>query len=253
MFTVYMATNKVNGKRYIGVTSRGLLKRKIAHFKRAQSDSACTRFHPALLKYGEDAFEWQALAEFTSKRAAYQHEYELVEVLKPEYNACRGGMMGPLEAWNRIQVICLEDGLVYKSGMDACKSYGIAGSEMPAALRGQAAPKNLHFQRYVQPISETERELLIGEMERKRAAARRRSTRKLNVVIGGKDRLGRSAAGPMRRARKVICLTDGNVFNSVGQAAAHYGVQRSALVELCLGQRGRKTVGGLRFAYEEAA
>jgi hypothetical protein len=57
--------------------------------------------------------------------------------------------------------------------------------------------------------------------------------------------------GPAASARAVICVTDGRTYESASAAARAYGVARSALIELCLGKRGRKTVGGLAFAYLE--
>lgn len=58
-----------------------------------------------------------------------------------------------------------------------------------------------------------------------------------------------AALGPKSVSRKVICLTDGNVYESASAAARNYNVAKSALIELCLGHRGRKTVGGLQFEY----
>ena len=53
--------------------------------------------------------------------------------------------------------------------------------------------------------------------------------------------------------RKVICLDDGNIFVSCAAAGRFYNINSSALSELCNGKRGRKTVGGFRFAYYEEA
>ena len=58
-----------------------------------------------------------------------------------------------------------------------------------------------------------------------------------------------SSLGPKASAKKVICLDDGKSYESASEASRNYGVARSAVIELCLGKRGRKTVGGLRFQY----
>jgi|SRR6266403_1146380 len=55
--------------------------------------------------------------------------------------------------------------------------------------------------------------------------------------------------GSASTARPVICLTDGKKYPSASSAARCYSVAKSALIELCLGKRYRKTVNGLRFAY----
>jgi group I intron endonuclease len=62
---------------------------------------------------------------------------------------------------------------------------------------------------------------------------------------------GFRAMGPAASSRRVYCLDDGLFYPSASAAAVHYGIAKSALIELCLGKRGRKTVGGKRFAYTE--
>jgi hypothetical protein len=59
--------------------------------------------------------------------------------------------------------------------------------------------------------------------------------------------------GPKASSRPVICLDDGSEFPSASAAARHYGVAKSALIELCLGQKFRQKVGGLVFKYKDAA
>jgi len=61
-----------------------------------------------------------------------------------------------------------------------------------------------------------------------------------------------SHMGPRALARSVVCVSDGRIFDSASAAARYYGVARSALIELCLGQKNRKSVGGLLFSYEDA-
>jgi hypothetical protein len=57
--------------------------------------------------------------------------------------------------------------------------------------------------------------------------------------------------GPAAQARRVRCLDDGCEYPSASDAARQYGVARSALIEMCLKQKYRRTVGGLRFEYVE--
>lgn len=61
--------------------------------------------------------------------------------------------------------------------------------------------------------------------------------------------LKRSHLGPAMQARPVICLDDGRKYPSASAAARYYGIEKSSLIELCLGQRGRKTVGRRKFSY----
>lgn len=57
--------------------------------------------------------------------------------------------------------------------------------------------------------------------------------------------------GPAAQARRVRCLDDACEYASASEAARYYGVARSALIELCLRQKHRRTVGGRRFEYVE--
>lgn len=62
-----------------------------------------------------------------------------------------------------------------------------------------------------------------------------------------------ASLGPKASSKPVICLDDGLEFPSASAAARHYGVSKSALIELCLGKNYRKTVGGFIFKYKDAA
>lgn len=57
---IYIATNKVNGKQYIGKFTRSLNQRRQMHEKAARQGSPLY-FHRAINKYGPDAFEWRVL------------------------------------------------------------------------------------------------------------------------------------------------------------------------------------------------
>lgn len=57
---VYCALNIVNGKRYIGQTTRDLDKRKKEHISLSKNGSKFA-FHLAINKYGEDVFEWSII------------------------------------------------------------------------------------------------------------------------------------------------------------------------------------------------
>jgi hypothetical protein len=46
-----------------------------------------------------------------------------------------------------------------------------------------------------------------------------------------------------------MCLEDGKLYESASAAARAYRVAKSALIELCLGDLRRHSVGGLHFKY----
>jgi len=57
--------------------------------------------------------------------------------------------------------------------------------------------------------------------------------------------------GPKSSAKKVICVDDNLEFKSASAASRHYNTAKSAIIELCLGKKNRKTVTGKVFKYVE--
>jgi hypothetical protein len=251
-----MATNRVTGKRYIGVTSKGMHGRRSRHEENAVNGRE-GRFYDAIRKHGPNSFIWSVLCVRKGRAEAYRREFLYVDALKPEYNVAPGGFGGPnLLPQNRIPVICLEDGLVFESAGAAAAHYGCDHSSLCKAARGKArVAGNLHFIPAAVSLSIVERFSLINRLDADFALARRRVEKckqRCRGIIDGLDVKGRSAAGPQKSSRPVICLNDGERYPSIGAAARHYDVDSGALSELLRGKRFRKTVGGLRFGFAES-
>jgi len=60
---IYKATNKINGKCYIGQTVKTLARRKCDHLCRLRKGDRDHKFYLALRKYGQENFEWETLQE----------------------------------------------------------------------------------------------------------------------------------------------------------------------------------------------
>lgn len=91
---VYMATNKTNGRRYIGMSTKTLEQRKKLH---VYDDG--TYFHKAVTKYGIDGFEWKVLCNqctdmdaLRDKEKYFIKEYNTY--LGDGYNLTEGGDSG---------------------------------------------------------------------------------------------------------------------------------------------------------------
>ncbi|MCK9154670.1 MAG: GIY-YIG nuclease family protein [Paludibacteraceae bacterium] len=93
---VYLATNLVNGKKYVGITSKTIEKRWIAH-KRASNLTNPSRciFHKAIKKYGFENFLFEEIDHFDTEKEGQDKEINYISELKtffPEgYNMTKGG------------------------------------------------------------------------------------------------------------------------------------------------------------------
>ena len=65
---IYCATNRVNGKRYVGKTTKGLPHRRRGHLASYECGDHTTVFYRALRKYGDAAFDWHVLARVSVDR-----------------------------------------------------------------------------------------------------------------------------------------------------------------------------------------
>ena len=229
MVDVYQALNSVNGKRYVGVSTRGVAHRRTSHFLSARKGSR-VRFHCAIRKYGESAFQFTVLTQYATLADAHAEERRLIALLKPEYNMTAGG-----------------------EGVLGLKMSPETIERIAAAHRGKPGP-------WLGKKRSEETKRKVGDASRGRKHPNRKrppqSQRdKLRVLgLAKKDEWQKYARlGPASMARSVRCITDGKTYESASAAARAYAVAKSAVIELCLGKRGRKSVGGLVFGYADAA
>lgn len=115
-YYIYKATNKINGKSYIGQTCD--VKQRIWQHMRCYEKENCL-FHRALLKYGKENFTWDVIDSCNGKKESItleKHYIELYNTYKNGYNENKGGVGG----FNARAVVCLT-----KSG-EFVKSYDSA-------------------------------------------------------------------------------------------------------------------------------
>lgn len=106
---IYKATNTINGKSYIGKTTKGLSRRKMEHYSFIK---AITYFQHAIEKYGKNSFEWQIIKECFSGTELSESEIFYIKLFKTNnpkygYNMTNGGdgfAYGELNPVNRPEV-----------------------------------------------------------------------------------------------------------------------------------------------------
>lgn len=257
---IYLATNAVNGKRYIGATVKSLVRRKGEHIIAAKR-GAGYMFHKAIRKYGEDAFQWTILKRCSSRDELMKEEIRLIADLRPEYNITVGGRgivgVPRTEEWKKKiskaqkgrklsperraalkaafrpesiyrSVVCLHDGKWFESIKGAAKHYGISVNNVRSVANGsQTIAKGLSFVYSKTPLSAEEcaAHLLILQGKRDKAMSRRKSG---------------------HRNRSVICINDGREFRSAVAAERELGLPKGRVRQAC-GDGGQ--TAGLRFRY----
>lgn len=92
---IYVATNLINNKKYIGQTSQTLNGRKNHHIRSALLKRYDTHFHRALVKYGNENFLWEVLEECDDRYSLNKLEIYYIDkfnTYKNGYNMSLGGL-----------------------------------------------------------------------------------------------------------------------------------------------------------------
>jgi hypothetical protein len=96
-WTVYVHTNKINGKKYVGVTQQNPPEKRYG--SNGINYIGCIKFYNAIQKYGWNNFEHQIIANCLSKEEACRMEQLLIselDTMNNGYNVEPGGVdQGP--------------------------------------------------------------------------------------------------------------------------------------------------------------
>ena len=134
---IYMVTNLLDGRKYIGATSDSLSRRKSDHTNKGGKGLG-SRFQEALKTYGKEAFEWEqidtanSLNELAEKESQYVLQYETKE---EGYNTDRGGGFQKF-----IYQYDFETGVIlstFSSLSEAAQSVGVDPKTISKACLGE--------------------------------------------------------------------------------------------------------------------
>jgi group I intron endonuclease len=207
---VYIATNSVNGKRYIGATDRGMGYRANRHKWNAAAGQK-SKFYTAIRKYGFEAFKFTVAAVCSDFFEALKKERELIADLCPEYNLTAGG--GGVKG--------LQFSVASRLKMSSAKK-----GKRPAWCSG--------------PDARTIQEKIAFKL---RGA-------KKKVPMTKEHILKFTAAGNARRRRPVVSLYDGRFFESVTAAAKAYSLTTGQVTYYCRGNHESRRGVDFKYADE---
>ncbi len=223
MGIVYCATNKVNGKIYIGQTTKTLERRMTQH-KSSMNCGSQYYFHKALLKYGWDDFNFVVLENVKNSEL---NESEIMWINasnsnNPDigYNLNEGGM-GQKGNHKKYQ----------KKYRKWTEKSRIRASE------SQLGEKNHNYGRH---FSEEHREKIRVSNLGKNLGKVHTEEAKIRIGIRSKGNKNPNASAIMNMDTKEIFLT-------IREAVDKYGLQSSNITKCCLGQRN--ICGGFHWAY----
>ncbi len=213
---VYQATNKINGKRYIGKTVGTLVDRKRDHERSAERGSKFL-FHKAIRKNGAGNFIWDILSYHADDADAIAAEIKWIAEKRSEYNMTKGG-----------------------EGANGFKFSIETRMKMSAAHKGKKMPPHMSVllaKRNAERVwSDESREKIRAALAGRKLSPEHRA----NAVRG---QIGRKPT----RQRPVICLTDGRKFLSGRDAERAYNMPKGSVSQICT--RSPKISGYRRFAY----
>ena len=270
---VYIATNLVNGKIYVGVTTKGRLGKRIYEHTR-DSKKLNTKFYKAIRKHGIQNFYFEVVESHPSMAAGFVAEIRLIAELSPAYNSTKGGEGAsgvPISPEGRERQKAACRGNKWRLG----KTHT---PEVKERLRQAAIANPIALKTFghLGPEAASKKVVCLntGEIYKSASFAARVLGLDKNVVIqvcqrnkkrvtAGGDLIFRylgdhhggveEAREEIRRRRilsnEVVCLDNGKIFSSLLEAAATNGIAKSTLQRHCAD--GRPLRCGLRFVYAE--
>ena len=227
MYTLYKHTTP-NGKVYIGITSR----KPEARWEGGNGYKSNIYFYRAITLYGWDNIEHTILAEGLSKREAEELEIATIK----EYNATN-----PDKGYN-----LREGGSLASFSEESLTKMRIShlGKKLPQeqkdkisrAMKGRKVSKGRLGCKNSPEMRAKISKALTGKKLKEETKSKIRESRK-----------GKCTEGKNPRARKVINLDTGEIFDSISCASKKCNIRASRIQAVCAGRYYR--TGGNRWAY----
>jgi group I intron endonuclease len=246
---IYLATNRVTGKRYVGLTRHPLAVRFAGHVNAARR-GARSYFHRALMKYGPEAFNVEPIASVLKVEDAGETERQLIVALAPEYNQTKGGEI----------TLGRRDPEIARRVAE--KNRGKKRTPQQRALNSALAKERYRSDptwraAITESLSRARQNVDVGKRNAAAGASARdrvwtpESRAKLSASCTGR-RYGQEVLDRISASKNkaVFCVNTGATFKSVSEAAEATGLSISGVSRVCRGERRR--ANGIRFRFVDA-
>lgn len=253
-----MATNKVNGKLYIGQTWQTLAQRKSKHVFDSLSSKGTTYFNLAIKKHGPENFVWKEIDRVFTEKAADALEIHYIKYYKTRnrnigYNLAKGGKVN--RGWKCTPEQNNNKSKLYK------QLY--AEGKMVCFNKGKTfSPERRVGMININPASKEVRCVETGNIYPSiREAARQTNIDRCSIrkVIVGKQ----ATAGELHwesyprtkvddkrdskkfktHKRKVLCNETGITYRTIKEAGIATGVDETAIGKIIDGKRNTPSKG----------
>lgn len=227
MIGIYIVTNLVNGKRYIG-QSKNIQRRFWEH--RCITHEENKELRADLIQYGKENFSYEVLEECEPEQLDDKERYYIAE-LKPEYNIATGGQDSlrkyPPETIEKIRQKAKEQ-----------------WANMSEEEKQRVIKNNLIGPRKGHPVSEKVIQMLrtanLGKKQSPETIAKRKETMR-QKKLNGWVKPGKSCW------KKVRCIETNEVFESVKAAGKHFGFNPTSISSVLKGRYN--STHGYHFEY----
>lgn len=209
-YVVYCHTNKINGKKYVGITSQSPKRR----WKNGEGYKNNEHFYRAILKYGWHNFYHEIL--YTNLSALEAEETEKAIIKEFQSNL-------PNKGYN-----------IQPGGNSGNKFTDESREKISKALKGK--PKSEEHKNKI-------RQAKSGQ------TASDETKNKLRLAhLGSKNPMfGKKRDISQYKTKSVICVETGDSFISTCEASRKTGIDQSAISRACNGKR--KNAGGLHWSF----
>ena len=221
---IYKITNKINGKIYIGQTTRSLKQRWKDHRCEAKDCKRGRAIHRAIHKYGVENFTIEQIdCAITQEELNEKERY-----------------------WIKYYESNTSKGYNLTDGGDCFKMTESVKLKLSEFAKTRVGDKNSH---YGVPMS-LENRLKISAVNKLRTGEKnsfygKHHTEESKQKMRGKRPSISGAKNP--KAKKVLCVETGSVYECGAIASKETGVNYSSLRNCCQGNR--KTAGGYHWRY----
>lgn len=219
MYIVYQHVNKINGKRYIGITKR---KPEERWGSNGSNYNSSPHFYNAIKKYGWDNFEHEVLFENLSKDEACEKEKELIKIYNTTdrrfgYNSTTGGEMFEMTDDVKLKMS--------KSMIGNKNSLGKPCSKEKAKKISDAQKGKKLSNEHKKKLSESAKKRHVPCSDEKREMLRNNYP----------------------NMKKVYCVETDIVYKSVQECARQLNVHATNVSKVCNGKL--KSTSGYHFIY----